>query len=62
MFKGFVKYTLWITAVVWIPFIILIGIINFSFNHWPDNTWNITAISAAFIFIIDFIIIKKYWK
>lgn len=62
MIKGFVKYTLWITAVVWIPFIILIAIINFSFNHWPDNTWNITAISADFIFIIDFIIIKKYWK
>ena len=62
MLQCFFRFSIWLFLSSSIPLILIITVGSLSYDRWPDHEWNITAVCAVVIFIIDFIIVKKYWK
>jgi hypothetical protein len=60
--KARFKDLIWTILAVWIPLILLVVLGSTLYDFWPEYAWGATATFSVVIFIIDFIIIKKYWK
>ncbi len=61
-FKARFKDLVWTVLGVWIPLILIVVFGATLYDIWPKYAWGATATFTVVIFIIDFIIIKKYWK
>ncbi len=60
--KARIKDLVWITLTVWVPIILTFMFCIFINKFWPGYEWGATASFIVVIAIIDFIVIRKYWK